>query len=286
MRKIGYLIVGFFLALATSAAALQGVDVSQSNTGLSGIMGNANGGAPCPSNQVPIGAGTGSSPTCSTAGQLGAILCVPSVSIFITGTNATYTTPTCNSVAATWLEIELVGGGGGGAGSGTTPGAAGAGTATCWKASGTACSTPLYVANGGGAGATSAGSTCTVATASGGDENYSGAQGGAGSNAAAPGGAGGNGPYGGGGASGGTTGGAGFAAQAAGSGGGGAGWGGATASGGGGCAGAYLRKILTSPAATYVYTVGALGSAGTAGTSGQNGGAGFAGQVRVVAHWQ
>ena len=102
------------------------------------------------------------------------------------------------------------------------------------------------------------------------------------------GGAGGNSSLGGAGASG-YQGSAGTAAAAnSGSGGGGAGVGmiASGVSGCGGGAGGYIDAIITSPAATYSYAVGAGGTAGGAGTSGNAGGAGAAGIILVTEYYQ
>jgi hypothetical protein len=66
----------------------------------------------------------------------------------------------------------------------------------------------------------------------------------------------------------------------------GGGGGGAATSGigAGGGAGGYVEHIITSPAATYTYAVGA-GSAGVAGTAAGNGGAGAAGILIVEEHY-
>src|SRR5437016_5111773 len=74
---------------------------------------------------------------------------------------------------------------------------------------------------------------------------------------------------------------------------GGGGGGGGAASGGlvalngaGGGGGGSLYSLITSPAASYSYAVGAGGGAGTAGTNGQAGGAGAAGVIIVTAYFQ
>lgn len=221
--------------------------------------------------------------------------CPPNIQVFSTGTNATYTTPTCNGNLPLYLEGEITGGGGGGGGSGTTPGTATAGGNSCWNTSGTACTSPIYQASGGGfgnsgapgtggsAGAISGSGTCTESFAgqagllsSGGGGNPGGSGGG---NIYGPGGFGGNignssgGPF------------AGTAATNAGGGGGGASMN-ATANGGsGGGSSPVCRFQVTSPAASYVYTIGAAGAGATAGTSGAAGGNGFVGRLRVTARW-
>jgi hypothetical protein len=47
-----------------------------------------------------------------------------------------------------------------------------------------------------------------------------------------------------------------------------------------------VRKLITAPAATYTYTVGAAVAGGNGGTSGFAGGGGAAGRIRAVARWQ
>jgi hypothetical protein len=209
----------------------------------------------------------------------------PNIQVFTSGTNATYTTPT--SPSPVYLEIEFVGGGGGGAGSGTSPGAAGAGGNTCWNTSGTACSSPLYQGTGGGAGATgtSAAGGGVAGSLSCADSQTGGTGGAATGSTSAPGGMGGVSRYGGAGAFG-PPAGNGLAAIAnTGSGGGGAGDNATANTGGGGGAGGWCYAIISSPAASYVYTVGAAGAAGTNGTGGTSGGGGAAGKIRVIAHF-
>lgn len=214
--------------------------------------------------------------------------CLPNRQIFTTGTNATYTTPTCNAVLPTRIEWEFVGGGGGGAGSGTTPGAATAGGSTCVNTSSPACTTPLFVTTGGALGSASAGATAAGGTATSCDLGLTGGTGGGGTSLANQyGGAGGSSFFGGQGYPGSPGSTAGIAAVAnTGSGGGGGGDAATANSGGGGGAGGYCRKIQTSPASSYFYTVGAAGAAGGAGTSGVVGGAGAAGLIIATAYWQ
>lgn len=255
---------------ASAAIALSKLATQANNT----IVGNVSG-----STAVPIAL---------TPGQVGSALCLPQRSVFTTGTNATYTTPTCNGITATRIEFEMAGGGGGGAGSGTTPGAATAGGNTCWNTSSPACTTPLQVANGGALGVTTTGAPAAGGTASGCDLNLSGGTGGpATAQTNRQGGTGGASFFGGQGTpfgEGTATGGP--AAANTGSGGSGADNGTTANTGGGGGAGGYCRKMITTPAASYFYTIGAAGAAGTAGTSGFAGGAGATGLIVVTAYWQ
>lgn len=226
--------------------------------------------------------------TACDAGTLSKNLCAPNVQMLTNGSNATYTTPTCNSVLPKFLSLTIVGGGGGGAGAGAGPGTATQGNTTCWNTSSPACTTPLLSGGGGSAAPTTAGTPTNGGTIGGSlvcDSSWSGGQGGGGSNSLNTNGSmGGNSTLGGGGVPGGETTGsinAGGAAVAnTGGGGAGASNTGAANAGAGGGAGATCLRFLTSPAASYIYTIG------TGGTGGTNGGAGAAGVIIVKAHWQ
>lgn len=221
----------------------------------------------------------------STA-QVGAILCQVQVAILTSGTNQTYTTPTCAGLRPNYLKIEMVGGGGGGAG-GQSSGAATSGGASCWNSASPACNGPTLIASPGVLGSTTvsaAGGTvagCVVAVpggTGGAPTTVTNSFGGNGGNSAF-GGAGQAGSSGGGAADAGTA-----AATNSGSGGGGGGDTSVANSGGGGGAGGYCRHWLVSPGASYAYSVGTAGNAGTGATG--NGGAGAAGMIIVEAHWQ
>jgi hypothetical protein len=205
------------------------------------------------------------------------VLHVPQVSV-LSG-SGTYTTP----VGALYLTVEMCGGGGGGAGVNTTSGGNGGTTTfgTSFLSAGGGTGADVNNPHIGGAGG----------AASGGDVNITGQTG-----YPTPvvwstvaqnttGGAGGNTPIFGGGGTGDATG-SGTAATSPGGGGSGGSAGvGANINGrSGGGSGAYLRKLITSPLATYAYVVGAGGTAGT-GTV-DNGGAGAAGTIIVTAHFQ
>jgi hypothetical protein len=198
----------------------------------------------------------------------------------LTAGSGTYTPPSGSKA----LFVRLVGGGGGGGGSNNghlgSSGAAGGDTTF---------GTSFLIAGGGGGGQAPQGGSSAGGSASGGDVNITGgtaatilgtthgpireavgttggvaAFGGAGYGAAA-------------GAAGGP------AAANSGSGGGGAG-GPATEvgfAGGGGGAGGYVEKLITSPDASYPYTVGTAGGAGGAGRSGSDGGAGSSGIIII-----
>jgi hypothetical protein len=197
----------------------------------------------------------------------------PTQQVFLTG-GGTYSTP----ANALWITVELIGGGGGGAGSGTSPGAAGDGVATTFGSS-------FLTGSGGIKAVNSAGGAGGAAT--GGTRNRAGAAGSNGSGAnTTPGGLGGCSPYGGFGGPGAPGGGAGVAAAVnSGSGGGGGGVNTTVNGGGGGGSGGWVFAVVTSPAATYAYAVGAGGSAGTAGTGGAAGGAGGSGCILVTEYY-
>lgn len=199
--------------------------------------------------------------------------------------NGTYTTPS----RTLYLEIEAIGGGSGGGGGGqnTSGGAGGVGGQTTFS---------TLTANGGTATPNGGTSTYpTAATASGGDENIPGGLGGVSTQIALSWGD--SGP-----AAAGSFYGAGAppaslstttvppAATSPGSGGGAGSNGQLNNSffyGWGGNSGAFVRKIISSPAATYTYTVGVGGTGGTAGGGpGGAGSAGARGQIKITAHFQ
>jgi hypothetical protein len=255
---------------ANAAIALSKLATQANNT----FVGNVSGGA-----AVPVAL---------TPGQVGGALCVPSRTVLITGTSLTYTTPTCNGVTATWLEVDVQGGGGGGGGSGTgsTSGAGTTGNASLFGALSAGGGSPgaANSALNGGAGGTCSGSLGT-------QQNFPGSAGTGAANATAtgqPGAPGGVSFYGGAGIN--VTNATAGGAAPPNSGGGGSGGGGSTTAGvfngNGGGAGCHISTVITSPAATYTYTVGALAAGGTAGTSGFLGGGGAAGLITAVAHWQ
>ncbi len=197
----------------------------------------------------------------------------PTVQKFTSG-SGTYTTPTSPKVPL-YIRVVAQGGGSGGAGSG----AGGVGTA----GGSTTFGTTLIVAGGGAAGAGS--STASLGAAVGiallggypvTATNLINSSGGLGGNSAF----GGAGP-------GGFASTAGVAAVAN-SGAGGGGGGGTASFGGtfGGGAGSFVDGIITSPAATYSYAVGAGGAGGAAGAGGFAGGAGGAGIIVVYEYYQ
>jgi hypothetical protein len=204
---------------------------------------------------------------------------MPVVTVITSG-SGTYTTPT----GARYLRVRLVGGGGGGGGSAnsTANGAAGG--------TGGTTSFGTMSATGGNGGGGSGQPSSSGGLASGGDVNLAGISGAAsvgagfGATTLSIGGLGGPSVFGGAGP-GGYPGANGLGGLYGGGGGGGGGPPGVAGfSGGGGSAGGYAEKIITSPAASYSYVVGAGGSAGVAGTSGFAGGTGGSGLILVEAY--
>lgn len=208
---------------------------------------------------------------------LGYANCFPVVTALTSG-SGTYTTPSCGSVRALYLEIKMWGGGAGGVAEPTTnpPTAGGDTTFGTLTAAKGAISADNAVGGLGG-------------TATNGDQNWTGGKGGGAQNGSAAvflsGGSGGCPVIAGGGAGTSETGQSG-SAGATNSGCGGAGGGSDTTNqisrpGGGG--GGSLTKLITMPAATYSYGVGGGGNGGT--SAAQNGGAGGSGYINVIARW-
>jgi len=211
----------------------------------------------------------------------------PTVQRFTSG-SGTYTLPTSPKTPI-YIDIIIVGGGGGGSGSGTTGGGSGSSgnnttfgsTATAGGGSGAVFSSPgasggtnttagiTVLSVPGGAGGGAAESSATLAIQS--DGQFGGSTplaGGARKSGGGADGASGTANTGEGGQGGGTN-----AVAAI-----------ITGSGGGG--GAYQEFILSSPSATYSYSVGSGGGGGTAGTSGQTGGSGGSGLIVVKEYYQ
>jgi hypothetical protein len=263
MKRIISSISALFATCAI-AWALQGLDLSSSNTGITGL---GTGVLTALNNAVNTTGGpvTFRASTVCEINSTSAVTCNGGGS---QANNGTYT-PTAG---ATRLEIEGVGAGGGGAGSGSTPSAAGDGGNTTFS---------TVTANGGTKGR-SDGGICTGGTVSGADFSLTGGLGGTAVGISnAYGSPGGNSKFGGAGYGGPSNAAGGAAATNSGSGGGGAGENTTALSGGGGCAGGWFFKIINSPSGTYSYTTGALGAAGGAGTGGQAGGSGAAGKIIV-----
>jgi hypothetical protein len=206
---------------------------------------------------------------------------VPQTTVYGSG-SGTYTVPS----GTRWLSVRMVGGGGGGAAPFNTGATNGVG--------GTATTFGTGTANGGAAGQVNdgggLGGTATIVTGasgiaiSGGDGNPGDAPQGIGSYMS---GSGGSSFFGGAGKG---VGGSNYASGTAGktnTGGGGGGGGGSNGgqvyTAGGGGAGGYVECIITSPAATYAYAVGAGGAGGNNGTV--TGGTGGSGVIYVVAYF-
>jgi hypothetical protein len=220
-------------------------------------------------------------------------LVAPTVQKFTSG-NATYTTPT-SPRAPLYIKVTIVGGGGGGSGSGSTGtgGTGGTGGTTFFGGS-------LMTAVGGGggtvaSGTAAAGGTASITTSASviqlaavtGGTALGSVYEAVSTTGIDSGGYGAASPFGGAGAGGFNT--VGNSASAN-SGSGGGGGGGAAAnvfySGGGGAAGGYARALITSPSATYSYSVAAGGTSGAPGNSGFAGGVGGSGYVLVEEFYQ
>lgn len=190
--------------------------------------------------------------------------------VLTSGSSATYTTP----AGVTRLFVRAVGGGGGG-GAANGGGAGGNGGTTSFSGG----SVTISCGGGGGGGnSNTTGGSASVPT--GGDLNMWGNPGMNGPNVANGGShSGAGGPWGGAGL--GVAGGVSGNPGQSNSGGGGSGGGGngGTAAGGAGASGSYSEKLITAPASSYTYTIGAAGTAGAAG--GAAGGAGGSGVIIV-----
>lgn len=208
----------------------------------------------------------------------------PTYQYFTTGSGATYTTP----CGATFLNIKETGGGGGG-GASASSGSANLGTG------GTASSFNSITATGGGggngttSGGAGVGTGCTSTSTGSGTAIWRSpnAPGSSGSvygsaNSISIGGPGGYSIWGG--AASGSA--AGVPAANSGSGGGGAGsQTNGVGGGGGGCSGESLEFTISSPAATYLYTVGPGGAGGTTSGGGGNGATGATGRILVTEYY-
>lgn len=183
----------------------------------------------------------------------------PTRTVLTSGTGATYTTPT----GATRINVRMVGGGGSGA-----QATAGNGN------NGTASTFGSLSAGGGEGGKTNGGAASSGGTSSGGDINLTGGSGDSGSNSGVTnpaGGRGGNTAFGGGAGVGQSNSTGNAASVNTGGGGSGNGNTGAGQAGGGGAGGGYCEKLITSPSATYTYTVGAGGASVASSGAGGSG---------------
>lgn len=228
----------------------------------------------------------GQSLSVSSAGFLsfqtpaGATFPNPTIQKFTTSSGS-YTLPT--SPSPTYIQVVMVGGGGGGGasgiggGTGVTGSASTFGTALLSAAGGiggtgaggitggsggvaSLGSGPIGLALAGGGGCPAQGGSATVGTHAG--NGGSSAFGGAGKVIS------------------GAAGGAGVTNSGGGGAGGDDGTGGTTGLGAGGGSGGYVNAIITSPAASYAYSVGAGGTTGTGGNA--DGGAGGSGVIVVT----
>lgn len=210
----------------------------------------------------------------SSSGKL-ALQTTPTIQIF-SSSSGTYTTPT----NVRFIKVKMCGGGGAGAANGSGPSNGTSGGSTTFGSATSAGGT--YAVAGGGTAGGDGGTNTTAYTnivnitgqtgsPGGWDINECGAIGG--SNPLGLGGVGGLR------GAGGTT--PGQAGTGYGAGGGGGGGNGTYASGAGGGAGAYQEFIITSPASSYSYAVGAAGTLGGAGGGGNNSGPGTAGIIIV-----
>lgn len=240
--------------------------------------------------QVLLSNGPGQAPTFQTVQGLVGV--APTQQIFTSG-SGTYTTPT--SPAPVYIKVQMVGAGAGGSGSGIGGGSSSDAESTTFGTSLLECA--------GGSGATSggfggAGGTYTITSPAYGFGMDGGSGGGASFISANQYGAtqaqgntmGGASYFGGAGGSQGSVdpGAGGNASANSGSGGGGAGTSGTTQSqstGAGGGAGGYLEAYISSPDATYDYSVGAGTSGGVASAYGNNGGTGADGIIIITEYY-
>lgn len=194
----------------------------------------------------------------------------PSRQVLTAGVGATYTTP----ALATRINVRLVGGGGGGGAATTNSGTSGNNTTFSTLTGGGGVGGGTNNAPGGAGG-----------TAAGGDINIPGGSGqgggGGGAGGFTQGGQGASSAFGGGGGGGNNVA-VGLSAATNSGGGGGGGGSNGSNSGSGGGAGGYVEKLITAPAATYTYTVGAVANGGAAGVEAAgNGAAG----IIIVDEW-
>lgn len=224
------------------------------------------------SGTLPLGnGGTG----VTTVPAIANLFTAHTTTVYVTG-SGTYTTPAnCRRIR---VRIAGGGAGGGGTGSASSGGAGGNGGATTFGS---------LTANG-GTGGNQGGSGGNPGTAAGGFINVNGTQGGPrwATGIAAMGGMGGTSLLGTGGMGGEANGGSGGVGGGYGAGGGGGGCNTTSTpapQGGGG--GGYVETIISPPAGSYSYAVGAAGTAGTAGTSGVGGGAGTTGAIFIEEYY-
>lgn len=198
---------------------------------------------------------------------------IPSVQAFTSGSGATYTTP----AGARMIKVRMIGGGGSGAGGGTGAAAGATGSNTTFSSFTASAGTGGLLDTGAAPGGAASGGTINIpgGAGSGGSNQVTAGSGGGGGNSALGGG--------GGGGSGGSSASVGTAgATNSGGGGGGGGVNNVVSNaGGGGGSGGYVESYISSPSATYTYTVGGTSTGGAAGTNGSAGGNGAAGVIIV-----
>ena len=197
---------------------------------------------------------------------------LPTRQVFTSG-SGTYTTGVSGGQTARHIIVRYIGGGGGGGAINTNTGAAGTASSFNSITAAGGSGGPISATQAGGAGGTGGSGSASLRIAGG--DGGTGQQS-AVASVAGNGGHGGSGAFGGG-ARTGTSGQAGQPGKAnSGGGGGGAAGGGATTGAGGGGSGEYVELVITSPAGSYSYAVGAGGTGGAAGAvAGGDGGSGI-----------
>jgi hypothetical protein len=260
--------------LTFTSAPPNGAVISIVYLGTAGTIGSNINGVVYPSSPS-----TGTVPVVTNTNTVSYVSGVPSIAVLTSGT--LYTTPTSGGNLPLYLKVRMVGGGGGGGGGNNSiPGA-----------SGSATTFGTLTANGGTGGAEIGAGEGTGGSASGGNiinatgqsgvlgtQGQTGVTNGIGQNGGSTVfGAGGTGTF------------NGTATSASTNSGGGGGGGFANASpfngGNGGGAGGYVESIITSPSATYSYSVGTGGAGASGGSGGSTGGNGAAGIITVEAYF-
>ena len=240
-----------------------------------------------------IGTATTITGTISSSNVTSSTFTPPTVQKFTSGSSATYTTPTSPRTPL-YIVVEVQGGGGqgGGGANGSNNAAAGSnGNNSTWL---TAGASTIVLAPGGSGGATigvtGSGSLPTInspaitlvslasAGTTAGMYNQVDCNGSQGASSVFGGGGGGSSPV--------SNGSAANANTGAGGGGGGGSTGVSGFGGSGGACGAYAKVMIPSPAATYLYTVGAAVTSTNNGTNGGVGGSGAAGIIIVTEYYQ
>jgi hypothetical protein len=276
----GALTSGMYATGSVNTAALASASVTYAkiqNVTNARLLGNDSGGAAAPS-EISLGFGL----TFPTTTSLGVSQIAPNIQTFTSGTSLTYTTPTSGGVLPNYLHVRMVGAGGGGGAATTNAGNTGSASGFAgWTANGGTGGPSGSANTAGGAGGTGGSSNTGTLIARFTGEAGQGSTTNGGAAITVPGGAGGLTPFGGAGQ--GVPAGAGGAGATNTGSGGAGGSQSAGQAGGGGGAGEYVEFIITSPASSYGYTVGAVGTGGAAGVNA--GGNGAAGYIIVEAFW-